>query len=259
MTVQPPVGEADLHAAADGRLAPDREAALTEHLAAHPDDAERIAAYRRLNGELHRVFDPVLGEATPAGWSMPGRRSWSRAAAIAAAFAGLLVGTAAGWFGRDLLPVDGPAALGLARLAAAAHGACATEVRHPVEVPADQEAHLVQWLSKRLGGEVRAPRLAAVGYQLIGGRLLPADDGVAAQFMYEDATGGRITLYVKSAAAGSRETAFRFVEMNGLSVWYWRDGAFGFALAADLPRQALLTLCNEVYAQLNPAGHDAEG
>ena len=27
----------------------------------------------------------------------------------------------------------------------------AVEVRHPVEVPGDQRAHLVEWLSKRLG------------------------------------------------------------------------------------------------------------
>ncbi|HLB79671.1 MAG TPA: anti-sigma factor, partial [Dongiaceae bacterium] len=95
MTVEAPVSDADLHAAADGRLAPEREAALVEHLAAHPEDAERVAAYRRLNSELHRVYDPVLGEATPAGWSMPRRRSWSRRAAAAAAVAGLLLGAAA--------------------------------------------------------------------------------------------------------------------------------------------------------------------
>ena len=37
-----------------------------------------------------------------------------------------------------------------------AHRVYVSEVRHPVEVGADEEAHLVQWLSKRLG--FRSPR-----------------------------------------------------------------------------------------------------
>jgi hypothetical protein len=38
-----------------------------------------------------------------------------------------------------------------------------------------QEAHLIQWLSKRLGRQLIAPDLTAGGFQLMGGRLLPAD------------------------------------------------------------------------------------
>src|SRR6202008_1834129 len=50
------------------------------------------------------------------------------------------------------------------------------EVRHPVEVGADKEQHLVAWLSKRLGAQLRAPKLEALGYSLVGGRLLPGDN-----------------------------------------------------------------------------------
>ena len=43
-------------------------------------------------------------------------------------------------------------------------------------------------------------------------------------------------------------------EEDGVSVFYWRDGGFGYALSGAMPREALLPLCNEVYAQLNPGG-----
>ena len=49
-----------------------------------------------------------------------------------------------------------------ARRAANAHAVYVPEVRHPVEVGADQEAHLVQWLSKRLAVPVRAPALYCI-------------------------------------------------------------------------------------------------
>ncbi len=74
----------------------------------------------------------------------------------------------------------------LARVAAVAHAVYSPEVRHPVEVGADQEAYLVRWLPKRLGANLKVPHLAAQGYPLVGGRLLPGERGPAAQFMYQD-------------------------------------------------------------------------
>ena len=90
---------------------------------------------------------------------------------------------------------------------AVAHAVYTPEVRHPVEVHADQEAHLTAWLSKRLGAPLKPPALADAGYQLVGGRLLPGATGSVAQFMYEDASHQRLTLYVQprsSSAQGPR-------------------------------------------------------
>ena len=63
---------------------------------------------------------------------------------------------------------------------------------------ADQEAHLVAWLSKRLGTQLKIPQLSGLGFNLVGGRLLPGDQGPVAQFMYQDAQGQRLTLYVRT-------------------------------------------------------------
>ena len=140
----------------------------------------------------------------------------------------------------------------LAHRAALAHRVYAPEVRHPVEVGADQQDHLVAWLSKRLGTPLRPPRLAPLGYELVGGRLLPGDNGPVAQFMYTDASGQRLTLYVSSGQAGNRDSGFRYAKDGALSVFYWIDGSYGYALSGALGKAELSQIANAVYEQLQP-------
>lgn len=166
-----------------------------------------------------------------------------------------------GWLGQaDTAPVaatpdvrslaGGRTPPSFVRDAVAAHAVFVPEVRHPVEVAATQHEHLVQWLSKRLGARLTVPSLDAAGWSLVGGRLLPGEDGARAQFMYEDATGARITLYLADAGSASRDTAFRFETEGGVSAFYWVDGRFGYALAGQLERAAMLGLAEEVYRQV---------
>ena len=115
----------------------------------------------------------------------------------------------------------------MAHRAAVAHAVYSPEVRHPVEVGADQEAHLVAWLSKRLGTQLRAPKLEAVGYSLVGGRLLPGETGPVAHFMYQCNQGTRVTLYVRTDLGGNRETAFRYAREGSVGVFYWVDSKVG--------------------------------
>lgn len=253
MSRDPTPADAELHAFADGLLSPERRAEIEARLAADPDAAERVAFYRRLNEGLHRLYDPMLEAAEPAVLPLQRRLGWRRPLGrIAAALALLVIGAGGGWLAREhLVGAAGDGGPELPRLAASAHLVYAAEVRHPVEVGADQEEHLVNWLSKRLGAQVRAPDLRRFDYRLVGGRLLPAGDGIAGQFMYENPSGMRLTLFVATGLE-SHETAFRYAEEAGLSVFYWRDAGAGYALSAELPREALLALCNEVYAQLNP-------
>jgi anti-sigma factor RsiW len=121
-----------------------------------------------------------------------------------------------------------------------------------VEVDATQQQHLVQWLSKRLNRPIKLPTLAPAGYELVGGRLLPGDQGARAQFMYQNANGERVTLYVGAieGAAGRGETAFRYTAEGGVASFYWVENGFGYALSGKLPRQGLLVLAESVYRQL---------
>lgn len=142
----------------------------------------------------------------------------------------------------------------LARSAAVAHAVYSPEQRHPVEVGADQQQHLVAWLSKRLGAPLHPPQLGALGYELIGGRLLPGQSGPVAQFMYDNAGGRRLTLYVSTEQRHNRSTAFRFAQEGEVGVFYWIDGRYGYALSGALDRAALAKLADAVYAQLEPPG-----
>ncbi|HHB81479.1 MAG TPA: anti-sigma factor [Aliiroseovarius sp.] len=130
-----------------------------------------------------------------------------------------------------------------------AHLSYAAEVRHPVEVGAAEEAHLVGWLSKRLGVNLSAPDLSAEGYHLVGGRLLPAGEGPAAQFMYEDEAGKRITVFATTGTPGTL-AAFQFEERGDVAGVYWQDEQLRYAVIGALPRDALSGIATEVYRQL---------
>jgi anti-sigma factor RsiW len=110
----------------------------------------------------------------------------------------------------------------------------------------------VKWLSKRMGSELKAPVLTTQGFDLVGGRLLPGAKGPVAHFMYQDAKGQRITLYVSRQDGEPRDTAFRFSQEDRVSVFYWIDGNLGYALSAEMDRANLLAVATSVYKQINP-------
>ena len=250
---RPDITETDLHAYVDGELERSRRSEVEAHVAAEPDDAARLAAYARLNDALRARYEEVLDEPVPPRLMRPPARLGSRVLRYAAAVGWLALGGIAGWQLHGLQVRDdraGPPAW--ARRAAVAHIVYSPEVRHPVEVGADQEDHLVAWLSKRLGTPLRIPKLNGIGYGLVGGRLLPGERGPAAQFMYQDAQGQRLTLYVRANREQSRETAFRFAQDGPVRMFYWVDRGLGFALSAELDREELLKVANALYQQLNP-------
>jgi len=244
------VQEYDIQAFVDGGAAPARRAEVEAYLAERPDEAERVRAYSAQNAALRALYDPVLSEPVPAALiARPSPRRW-RQAGLAASL--LFAGVAIGWIARGgLAPVPQPG-VSFARSAAIAHAVYSPEVRHPVEVGADQEDHLVKWLSKRLGTNLRAPKLASLGYELVGGRLLSGSRGPVAQFMYQDAKGQRLTLYVSAQKGDGRDTAFRFTQEDKVSVFYWVDHNYGYALSGEMKRENLLALATAVYQQISP-------
>jgi len=256
--------EAMLHAFVDGELNTQDEQAVREHLALNPDAAQRADAYRRQGETLHGLYDDALTEplsadmratlnaplaTNPTQPRLLTAPIWRMAAAVLL----FAVGGLSGWWGHVLTNTEMPVALANAApyvaRAIGAHVVYASEVRHPVEVGADQEQHLVTWLSKRLGHDVHAPKLNEAGFELVGGRLLPDDAKPAAQFMYENHAGQRVTLYV-SLDTKRTETAFRVVEQQGTSAIYWIEGDLGYALAGNLAREDMLIIARLVYDAL---------
>ena len=247
-----PISEDDLHAYADGRLDAAQLTQFETWLAAHPEHRAQVEEWRAQSAALHRAYDRVLDEPLPARLLPPANAPrWidlRRLATVAWIALGVLIGFAL----RDqTLPASGKAAQAnsLPRQAAIAHAVFVPEVRHPVEVGADQEAHLVAWLSKRLGAPLKAPQLDSAGYKLVGGRLLTGDSGEVAQFMYESADKKRLTLYVRREAPKAAGTAFRYARENEVDVFYWTDSRFGYALSGSTGREDMLSLGSLVYKQ----------
>ncbi|MCX7168177.1 MAG: anti-sigma factor [Rhodocyclales bacterium] len=263
-----PVTEADLQAWVDAALPGARRAEVDDYLNLQPEEAGRVRDYLAQKQALRILFNPVLDEPLPENLStlatppaiaavasprtpLPGRWSLQR---IAAGFVIALVSGLAGWVAHDQYPATERLAKAsppsLPRQAAVAHAVFSPDVRRPVEVSAEHEDQLVAWLSKRLGTPVRPPKLGAQGFELIGGRLLPGNAGPVAQFMYQDGTGQRLTLYVSTENTANRDTAFRFAQEGQVNVFYWIDGKFGYALSAGIDKSKLALVATAVYDQI---------
>jgi anti-sigma factor RsiW len=255
----PPIDDDMLNAYVDGRLDGALRARVAAWLEENPEQAARLADWQAGDGALRAAFEPVAEEPVPArlaAFALPAfktSRPWWRQAAAAVIL--LALGAAGGYgvaeLNRAPLPVEGLNARHLADSAASAHRVFTVEVRHPVEVGADQEQHLVTWLGKRVGAKLVAPRLEEKGYKLVGGRLLSSDAGPAAQLMYENREGKRITAYIASSVADG-QTAFQFRQQDKVSTFYWVDNGTGYALSGEVDRAALLDIAKIVYAQLQP-------
>lgn len=238
----------------DGRLDNDTEVKLTTRIAGEPALRRRVTADRNADTIIRAAFDPVLDEPMPlrlryARYEQGG--SLRRTAA--GLFIALCLGAAIGWFaatngfsindGLESLPAS----------AVQAHRTFAVEKRHPVEVAASEEAHLVQWLTRRVGAPVKAPDLSHFGYTLMGGRLLPAANSPAAQLMYETREGRRLTLYLEPEI-GQDETAFRFIEATGVAGFWWREEGLGYAMLAEGNKDNLLPIARNIWETLQRDG-----
>lgn len=258
-----------LQAWTGGHLTPAEADAVRQALAHDPQARAQAEAWRAQHQALRGLHPELLHTPVPPALAAAAARLQARHDRHHALWrwgglaASLLLAFGLGWLGHGW---SGPGAASptlaqnpplrqFARAAAAAHAVYVPEARHPVEVGAAQQEHLVQWLSKRLGRTLRVPDLGAQGYALVGGRLLPGDTGARAQFMYENAGGARVTLYLggvnaPGAAPDSADTAFRFAEERGGAAFYWVDQGFGYALVGQLAREPLLALATEVHRQL---------
>ena len=267
MTGERPIGEDDLQAFVDGRLPPPQREAVKAYLSEHPATAEQVEREIALREALRarlafKAQEPIPSRLRVANLVAARRRSSSwRPAAFAAALAWLAIGGVLGawggvsWASRAQRQAE---AVSVADNAIAAHRIYVSERLHPVEVPAEQEAHLVQWLSRRVGKPLTAPNLNDQGYRLIGGRLLPDSGEAAALFMYENEGGTRLTLYAR-ADGNETETSFRFEERDGVSACSWIDKGLSYVVTAKMSRAQLLPVAEVIYKQFEATSEPGKG
>lgn len=270
-----PFDETDFNAWLDGELTPERRADIEAWLQNHPLDAAQVRLWAADREALRIHLDGVLTEPVPArltrvvarGGAVIDWGHWRAWAAALALFAlGVLAGGGLVWQSRVVSPQisAAPPPNAWVQRAAVAHRVYVPEVRHAVEVKA-QEEHLSRWLTKRLNVPVKLFDLRAQGFELVGGRLLPDAAGPGAQLMYQaivptgaasDATlkPARVTVYLRKPEADT-PAAFRYEQQGALGMFYWVEGdsphgaATGYALAGELPRDMLLTLAEAIHRQ----------
>jgi anti-sigma factor RsiW len=249
-----PVTEDELHAFVDGELPADRVEAVEAWLATHPQDAARVNTWRSQMHAIRARYSDVGAEPVPLRLKLDRLRrvqpTWA-AIAAAAAVAAFLIGGIAGWMMRGASAAAPDEFETLTAEALDAYKLYVVEVRHPVEVPGTEAAHLVQWLSKRIGYQLRAPDLERLGLTLVGGRLLPAPTGAAAAFlMYESASGERFTIYC--ARSNTPNTAMHYNDKEKASAFYWADDNIAYVVSGAAERKRLWQVAAAAYEQIEP-------
>ena len=248
------IDEWALHAYVDNELSATQRAEVEALLRREPELAEKVQAWRQQRQALKGAFDGVLAEPVPSAirssLGRPGIASHPLLAMVAAVLL-LLLGGSAGWMMRTATFPSTPVASadGLGARALAAHAVFAVEVRHPVEVRAEEKDHLEAWLSKRVGNPVRPPDLSAEGYALLGGRLLASSDRPLALLMYENAQGQRISIVVATSDTDAT-TALALEERGKLIACTWQDGKLAIAITGELARDPMMKLARAVYEKL---------
>lgn len=248
-----------LMAYVDGQLDAERRAEVEAFLATNPDATAEVALLQRQADAIRTLYAPAGAEPLPQSLSVSRlaraqdqRRSrfWTQAAA---AIVLLGLGLGGGWLLRG--NTDTPAiADRLIADAVSAHTVYVLEKRHAVEVGGDEEEHLSSWLSNRLQTNLAMPDLTASGLTFLGGRLLPAADvpgGKAAQLMYEDTNGERLTLYITPRpAADAPRTEVATLGLD--TALFWADDVLTCTITAPYSAEKLQTIAGSVFSQLNP-------
>jgi anti-sigma factor RsiW len=245
----PLVTEADLHAYVDGEVSADRCAVIEAWLATHPDDAARVAQWRGQADAIGARYGAIATERVPARLHLDkivrGGRSW-RGVAAAAALVAFLIGGIAGWLAHHA-SAAAPSAIDVATAdALSAYRLYTTEVRHPIEVRANEQ-HLLPWLSRRVGTSLHAPDLETFSLKLLGGRLLPGPVGPAALFMYESPSGERYTFYASRAKAP--RSALRYHAEDSAAAALWVDGEVSYVVSGPADRERLMRIAQSAYEQ----------
>lgn len=249
--------DADIHAYVDGQLEPARANQLTAQLKVDAQLARQIQEYQQINANLHALLDPIQQEKIPEALVQTAitppeknRKPWI-SLAQAAVLAVLMVSSGlAGWIIRGdndqaifaLIHTD------LVQPATFAHAIYASDSIRPVEITSENEAQLINWLSNRLKTTIKAPSLASQGFHLLGGRLIPSTNRMAAQFMYQNEAGIRVSLYVRRGDWDKENMPLQYDEGNGMAAFTWINNSMGYALSSgNLQKIELLALAETAH------------
>lgn len=247
MTDHTHVTEDMLHAFVDGQLSDEDMQKVEAYLNENPERAIEISDWSSQNESIRALYPEPNQIFQIPDEKQPTRVPWM---AIAASITLLWVGVGLGWYSKTVLTKDAHVFASVVSEAISAHAVYSIDPHRPVEVAASEEALLVRWLSKRVGSQLAAPDLRENGFELVGGRLLSVTDGPAAQFMYENKEGRRITLFAVKAA-NTQLASFTYQQDGDTGSFYWADENLKYAIIGKIKREQLNEIAVQVYNQLS--------
>ena len=221
-----------------------------------PEVAGKIERWRHRDLALRAVLGAYSfgGTATrsPSLLGAPGDGlAWTAmAAAVVVAFG---LGGGHGYLGRSLLKpplafvtVDALWPM-LRREARDIYLTYVREVRHPVEVGADEREHLINWLGNRIERPIyrarSSPRWVSGSW---ADGCCPSIGRPGAMLMYENAQGDRATILL-ARNTGARDTRVPVFRGRRRQYFRWIDGPLAYAISGFLDRGALEEISRAVY------------
>lgn len=233
------VTEEDIHAYVDGMLDARTEMAIEAMMEQNPDLAQRIEDYRAQNDVLKGLYREVLSEPLPERMErlLTAQRSVLARPAMAAMVV-LLCGLSAfsGWYANGAVSgsAGGPAVdhfLNQIANHAATQGGPAAGVSLAAADMAGIEP--LNWLTQKVALEMQAPDLSALGYELVGRKLITRSGTEYVELAYHDPMGKPLTLYLKTRW-DRNAPEIRFVDQGDMSFSYWEEGPLVYVLAGQL-------------------------
>ncbi|MFK5984412.1 MAG: anti-sigma factor [Pseudomonadota bacterium] len=257
--------DSELHAYLDNQLSAEQVLEFELRLENDPAAKKKLAEYQSIEQSLKQLYQPVFSEPAPEHLidickksSLPTKPLLNYWIPIAASLVFFMLGSLSGWQLSQLSSpaIDKSMTSKLAQPAVFAHSIYSVEKIHPVEVGAEKSQHMNQWLSKRLKTKLKAPDLSKYKFDLVGGRLLPStQQRMAAQFMYQNTQGTRITLYIKRGNWDKTETAVKHMNKhlagNNYNVSYWIDESLGYVLTSPLDFNLNQKMSESIYQQMS--------
>ena len=226
--------EDELHAYVDDRLDAVRRAEVQAWLASNPQAAERVEGWR---ADARRLRAALAGYAEPNAGTPVNRqhllrqarqrrqRRWAAAAMVVVA---LGIGGLGGWHVRDvsLARADLPMAD-----AVQAHRLFAGS--QVLDIQARDAEQMRGWLQRHFSQVGQLPDLSGYGFTPVGARLLSNEQGPAALLVFEDGSGRRISLFLRSPGEHYRRMPTGQRVDGPLEARYWSHGAYNFALVSQ--------------------------
>lgn len=244
--------EVRLSAYLDGQL-PEAEMHEIDTILAKDEEARTVFEKLKLGSEFGaRAFDKLLQEPVPlelvrgirkagaaedapsgpaalAATAAPPRRkkaAWPKT--LAASLALFAAGGALGYVVAERQDAATPFRISAARTwlddIADYHRIYARQTRHLVEVPAGDDAHIVEWLTASTGVAFRLPDLSGQNLAFSGARLIVAGGKPTAQLVYRNAEGEVFAICFRQDEAVAERTRLAETIRNDIGLVSWRKG-----------------------------------